>query len=446
MKLLLVMSIALLLALPADGPAQTPVAADSVGIPGGDSYRFFDRPVDPDLYLIRPGDELKVTFIDTELDSLVLRVDPEGRITNSTLGVFNLADKTLTEAREALTQTLTRLYNVPEIAVSITKPSKVGITVSGAVNDPGLYTVYTSQRVTEVIDSAGGIQPEGSSRWVLLRGGPKEIPVDLDRSKYLGDDTNNPCLYAGYTVHVPAKSNRRVQVVGEVNNPREIELLRRDDLDLLLALAGGPRSLADLDSIKLIRGSTSEPYTDQEIQSGDVVLVPSEVSETAQHKITVFGAVSRPGRYPFETGLTLADVVSQAGGFSAKAGDNPQAVIFRRAIVDQWGRASKTRFPISGDTRQMKTIVLRPSDSVFVPSAVGYVRVGGAVRNPGYFPYQSGQSAVHYITVAGGYLPAADQELVEIYDRISRITETFAPEVTVHDGDEIVVRIREELQ
>lgn len=426
--------------------AQPIPLVDTTGLTG--TYRFFDRPIDPERYLLRPGDQLSVTFVNAQVAPLTLNLDPEGRVVHQTLGVFDLADKTLADARRELDTALQSLYNVEQINLSIAAPLKAGIDVSGTVRNPGLYIGYTSQRVSEIIDSAGGIRPDGSTRWIVLRGGPEPVPVDLDRAVYLGEAAFNPPLYAGFTVHVPAKSEQVVHVVGEVNDPRDVEWKPGDDLQRLLALAGGVKASADTTAVTIIRGSESMSGREATVQPGDIVVVPSRLNDDGRRTVVIYGSIGRPGHYPYESGLTLADALAAAGGFVSDAAPGGTTVF--RLVTDRLpGDDAPRRFPIgnvvdgNGATNE---VLLHPDDSIYVPPQLGYIRVTGEVRNPGMYPYQSGRAAREYITMAGGFLPTADRERMEIFHRVSRLTSTHSPDVRVHDGDEIVVRRREELR
>ncbi|RKX24991.1 MAG: hypothetical protein DRP47_10540 [Candidatus Zixiibacteriota bacterium] len=428
--------------------AEVSLAEDSTALEMISTYRYFDRPIDPDLYLVRPGDVLKVTFINAGLNPLKLTVDPEGNIINSALAINKVAGKTLSQVRLMLRDELSALYNADQIVISISNPARVTISVTGAVRCPGLYTAEVSQRVSEIIDSAGGVIALGSRRWIIFSGGSKEIIVDLDRAKFIGDVDSDPCLYAGYSVYVPSKSTDRVQVVGEVNIPREIELTPGDNLDILLALAGGLRSSGDRVALQVIRNA--EPLNAENIRlaPGDIIIVPPLINAPGFDDIVLYGAVKNPGRYSYITGITLPKFIETAGGFTENAGWG-RTVLFRKAQADARGRYSTVRYPIScktSDHKGLSDISLQPSDSVFVPPAMGYVRVRGAVYNQGYFMFVEGEDALFYIMSAGGYLPSADKDLIGIYNHISGVTETLRPKVLINDGDEVVVRIREELQ
>jgi protein involved in polysaccharide export with SLBB domain len=406
----------------------------------------FDQPINPDRYMIRPGDRLLITFVQSKLSSDTLVVNAEGKVVDQTLGVFDLSHISLSQARSILSKALVQLYNVPDIVISITEPRSAAINVSGAVRSPGLYFGYTSQRVSDIIAKAGGVLSDGSRRLIRFEGGSRTLNVDLDKAAYLGDLDSDPPLYAGFSVFVPNKSENLVQVVGEVNNPREIELLQTDSLSLLLKLAGGTRSHADIPNIMIINRTTNE-HSDK-LAAGDIVMVPPQKGTLEDNKVALFGAVKNPGFYSYTIGMTLSNLLQSAGGLLNDA--NPGlTTVFRRPRVDVTGRVTDLRFPIShvmGESGLDAKIALQPQDSIYVPVLVGYVRVGGAVFNPGFYPYVPGMSVKSYILGAGGYLPTANKNEILVFNPISKVNSVVSPEVVVHDGSQLTVQIREELR
>ena len=425
--------------------AVTLPAAAQVTVVGDTSfphqeYRFFDSPVDADHYLIRPGEKLAVTFINTKLPTLALQVDAEGRIVHRNLGVVDLSDKTLTEARSLLSPPLSRLYNVDEIEITVGEPYRVSLPISGAVAAPGLYTGFTSQRVSELVAKAGGVLPTGSTRRVVLSGSTATAFVDLDRVRYLGDNSQNPCLYAGTRVHVPERSDQVVNVVGEIHRPREIELLPGDDLDLLLELAGGARSTADVSSAYVLDDPERDLRQNGAIKAGDVIVVPAKTDGDAASAV-IFGAVAKPGSYGLREGLPLVELIDMAGGVTSSA-NRARVAIFRRPVVDSWGRLADFRFAIAGDLRDREyaSTKLAPFDSVFVPVNLGYVSVSGQVRNPGFVAYVSGWDVRRYVDAAGGFSSEADRTDVVIQHLGGALSFGAPLDAVVYDGDEIVVR------
>jgi protein involved in polysaccharide export with SLBB domain len=282
----------------------------------------------------------------------------------------------------------------------------------------------------------------------VFSGGPQDIPIDLDRALYLGEERYNPPLYAGYTIYVPARSDRVVNVVGEVNVPREVEWVEGDSLTMLLKLAGGLLTEAAGDQIRVIRGAEAFDASQVIPMAGDIIDVPLNTALSETHSVVIYGAVRNPGHYDYRDGETPAQLTARAGGLANEAAPQRKTV-FRLAVNDEYGRSSKVRYPIEspvGGGYKAAGLMLNPGDSVFVPSLIGYVKVSGEVRNPGLYPYEEDLAAASYIDIAGGMLPTADRTLVDIFQRVSRITGTYPTGVTVHDGDEVIVRRREELQ
>ena len=428
--------------------AQGPAEADSLEVSWAEMYRFFDEPVDPEIYLVRPGEQLKVTFVGAKLGPLTLDIDPQGRIVHQTLGVFDLADRTLAEAQTLLREALVNHYKAELIEISVSEPRRVAVQVSGAVSQPGTYKGFTSHRVSEIIELAGGILSHGTTRRIEFSGGPKPLIVDLDRATYLGDNSANPCLYAGRSIHVPSKTADRVQVGGAVPHPRAIDLPPGEDLMILVALAGGARRAADTDSIKIANRPESSGDPSVPVLPGDIIEVPSRTVSADREMFCLFGAVKGQGKYPYRDAMTLGHLIEQAGGFDDDAGRG-LVTLFRRAHSDEWGRTTERRYPITsavGADGSILSMSLLPGDSIYIPFKVGYVKVSGEVLNAGRYPFIEDKDAMFYIMTAGGFLPKADKTKISIYNRIARTTAEFSTGVLVHDGDELIVNLREELR
>jgi protein involved in polysaccharide export with SLBB domain len=420
--------------------AQGTVSPDSV--PVDEAFRFYDQPIDPDLYLIRPGEDLTVTFIGAKLSSLGLKVDAEGKVVHRNLGLFDLSGKTLSEVRRLLSEPLRALYQCDRIEISVGDPYRAVVAVSGAVEEPGLYFGYTSQTVAELIEKAGGVAPGGSVRMIVFGGGAADIVVDLDRVRFLGDQSANPCLYAGRRIHVPPGSRATVNVVGWVNFPREVELLPGDDLALMVDLAGGVIAGGDFAATYLLGDPDRRPLnTEYQPAAGDVLVVPASAEVLDGESVEIFGAVARPGRFPYRSDLTLSALVATAGG-EVTGANSGRITVYRKPPPDEWGVARPGRFAVTPPLLgrgAFDQLPLKPSDSVFVPALVGYVTVSGRVRSPGLVMYVADETAAFYISAAGGYTTDADRSELTVVNRATGISTVASPEVIVHDGDEVIV-------
>ena len=409
--------------------AQSGTLPDSLLYP---EYRYYDEPVDPTLYLIRPGETLPVTFIGTSLKEISLKVGPEGLIIDQNLGSLDMNGKTLSEARAILNEPLKQLYNCETIYISIGSPYRVAITVNGAVEQPGTYLGFTSQRVAEIIEQAGGVAAYGSTRKIIFTGGPQALAVDLDLAILAADYETNYPLYAGVSIFVPRSSEKKVHLMGD--SPRSIELLDSDNLEIIKALAGGRGNNDDNQLMVLAeswRVATGSDLKDQAVFQLD--------KPSADDRLILFGGINRPGRYEFSDGVSLTNLIDRAGGLTAQA-DRDRIAIFRRLPEDEWGNESLERIPIM--TRSSNGNFhgsLAPGDSVFVPVSIGFVRVIGQVRAPGYYPYLSGQSLKDYIRLAGGFTNQADRENLSLKNRVTGVSSQAAVDAIPGDGDQLRV-------
>jgi polysaccharide export outer membrane protein len=90
------------------------------------------------------------------------------------------------------------------------------------------------------------------------------------------------------------------------------------------------------------------------------------VKESNSKRISVLGAVSKPGTLPIVPGMTVVYAVSQAGGFTALASKD-DTVVTRRV----GGKLERYRVELSRITRgDADDFPLRAGDIVFVPERI----------------------------------------------------------------------------
>ena len=87
------------------------------------------------------------------------------------------------------------------------------------------------------------------------------------------------------------------------------------------------------------------------------------VEAYASKRVSVVGAVSNPGAFPLEPGMTVVQAISMAGGFSSLA-DRDATVVTRR--ID--GELIRYRVPVLRVTKgQAQDIEVAAGDIIFVP-------------------------------------------------------------------------------
>jgi polysaccharide export outer membrane protein len=114
---------------------------------------------------------------------------------------------------------------------------------------------------------------------------------------------------------------------------------------------------------KLIDSGNS--LADLRLRRDDVVYVPS----ASESFVSVLGEVGRPGAVPLTSSSTLASVLAQSGGFTAKAGNKPHI-----QIVDPSSGVSRTvSFNDLLNPTKALEVTLKPGEILYVPQT-GFAR------------------------------------------------------------------------
>jgi len=128
--------------------------------------------------------------------------------------------------------------------------------------------------------------------------------------------------------------------MGEVVRPGVYQYVEEMTLMDVLAMAGGPTRMADLEGVRVYRGEDVENAlrlsvaderleyvgdikANPKVRPGDIVMIPSGAI-----RVQVAGHVARAGEVEIRKGGTLLDAISAAGGL-APSGDGTRVVLTR---------------------------------------------------------------------------------------------------------------------
>ncbi len=337
--------------------------------------RPLEGAIDPGKYILGPGDLLEMAIWgDIEL-SYQLRVSPDGSVSAPGIGEVQVAGISIADAEKLIIERSRRIYSGSQVSLTLLEIRTMMVSISGAVDQPGMYEMTAVDRLSMLIFSAGGFyksteeklvelgrRPQRTSPHVIGEekigelkeiGTPKSGPskrrlrivrksgeavlVDFQRYEMTGDLEFNPILRDGDQVHVPL-INRGIGVIhifGAVKAPGEYEFFDGDRLVDLVELAGGFDDDALLSEIEIVRFADdnirSEGFNvDLTAVSGqdrgpllradDRVFVRRKVDFRPKHYVTVIGEVMYPGVYPIEEDVTtLTDVIEACRGFLGRA-------------------------------------------------------------------------------------------------------------------------------
>jgi len=414
----------------------------------------------PADYKLGAGDQLVLILTgDVEL-AYQLQVTREGFVLIPQVGQVFVSNLTLDQLRDVLYQRLGRVYSgvkrganaTTRFDVSVANVRANQVFVLGEVAQPGAYQISSLGTVLTALYAAGGVTESGNTRKIDVRRDGKTVAA-LDLYDYLlrGDTHSDVRLETGDVVFVPLHGTR-VRVTGAVLRPAVYELQPGETLVELIGAAGGFRSDAARERIKIQRvlppGERGTQATARiaidvplvnavpprfMLEDGDDVQVDALPEAAAQYVVAITGMVQQPGRYPWRPGMTLRGLMLLARGPQIGA-DLQEAEIARLPADRSQGQLAATvRVPLDSsylidrDSAGRYTgppgvsfpapgapdVPLDPYDNVLILRQPDFelqrtVGIAGQVRYPGTYALRTRSDRLSDLLVrAGGLTPQA---------------------------------------
>ncbi|TSJ40294.1 capsule biosynthesis protein [Mucilaginibacter corticis] len=386
----------------------------------------------PVNYVVGPDDQLTINVYGNSVANWNLTVSPEGNINIPGVGIVNVAGKTIERATEQIKSKLaTNNYAIgrgTNVQVNVGNIRSISVSLQGELAKPGTYTLSSLSSVFNALYAAGGPNDIGSFRQIQVRRNNKVIRhLDLYDLLVNGSQKDNIVLQDQDVVYVPAY-DKRVELKGEVKIPGLFETLPNETLQDLLRFSGGFTDRAYTPRIKVIQVS-GQQYRFKDIFEKDYkTYIPlrgdkftiSRIIDRYENRVTINGAVFMPGDFELQDGLTVSQLIKNAGGLKEDAFT---------------GRGSITRLNPDNSTYQLSfsiqdamtkasaDIVLQREDSVSITSKFDLhdkykVTIKGQVRKPGDFAYADSMKVADLIIKAGGFSEGASPKRIEVSRRI----------------------------
>lgn len=338
-----------------------------------------EQAVDPERYILGPGDMLQIVISGSTELSYQIRVSPEGSLQIPSVGTIDVRNLSLAAAKTKLTQKIRTKYLSNELNITLVQLRTFRVTVSGAVFKPGIVTVYALNRVSEAIDQCGGfLKP------IDVRSESKQVRVETPQREDITVQTSQVRQTAA--LRTESASVRNIKV-------------RRSD---------GETLQADILKYQLTGDLDANPF----LLDGDVVFVPSQEMNVRQ--VWINGAVKAPDQFEFADGDRVRDLLALAHGFGTDA-DSSQIEITRFAdnakdvqrFVLKLDWKNEAQIQDALDTR------LQPDDRLFIRHIPEFhkkqnVEVSGEVLYPGIYALENQNTKLSEIIArAGGFTSAA---------------------------------------
>jgi len=428
-----------------------------------ESKGLLEREVDPNTYLVGPGDEFSISIISNEIFEDRTKITPEGKIIIKGAGTVDVRNKTLSEVREIVKTQIQKYIRTDNIDVALTELRQFKVIVSGTVPKPVSVPATAADRVSEIIDKASGLQFESSERLIKLHRYDTDEIINVDLMKFFmyGDQASNPTVLGGDLIRVPPiNKSDMIEIHGEVASPGQFEFVEGDSLSTLIKFGQGFNNSSLLDSIEFVRIRENESLTKKIINltswsddlfsssqlDGDFPLLPGDrVYVRKKHGwkerdyVVVGGEVKYPGKYAINKDVDrVRDVVLRAGGFTRDASVenaefirqrdleiiDPELERLKRVLPSEMSKTEMRYFQakinekkgvisinfaaVLDDENSPENVLVVSRDSIVVPEKNEFINVQGRVNNPGKVKFNPEYSYIDYIMLAGGYAYRAD--------------------------------------
>jgi protein involved in polysaccharide export with SLBB domain len=379
-------------------------------------------------YRVGPGDELLLEVFGTNVFSQKAQVSREGFVNVRYAGLVNVNGITIEEVATLLKSKLSKYLpsltsGGSRLQVNLGNIRSINVSVVGAVKKPGTLTLPSLATLFNALYATGGPLENGSFRNIeLIRGNKKIITADLYDYLMRGDQSSNIFLQDNDLIRVPF-TEHQIQVAGLLNREGIYELKPTETFANALQYAGGFKAGAYQGRVtgtrlgklaKEIIDIPSTQFTAFALQNGDSLYVDSLVNKYL-NRITIKGAVFKPGVYAWQKGQQLAEVIEKAAGLKE------EAFLGRATILRTYENQEKEN--ISVDLKAVQKgglkFELLNEDQITIYSTYELkdrfaVSISGEVRNPGIFPFADSITLQQLILLAGGFTDRAIPTSIEV--------------------------------
>ena len=379
-----------------------------------------------DSYILGPGDVVTVSIFGKSQADLQFTIKPDGFIEPANLPKIYLKGISLGQAREVVRRRLRNFYQFDkgQFALTLTTSRTLTIQITGAVAQPGSYTLSAYNTAFNALIAAGGPSKLGTVRNIqVIKGGRVK---ELDVYEYLFNPKkqsdyylqNNDILYVPFIGDL-------VEVKGSVKQVGVFEMKEKETFSDLLTYTGGYLSDALEDEIQLVRknkeGSFVKEYSAKELatltfEDGDKVIIATQTSDKKDY-VEITGWVDYPGIYGIRDYPTVKSILQKVG---VREQTRLDVAYLTRTNTD--GTRKLIQFNPSEELAapDSMALALLPEDQIalfnirdFTDKAT--VAIEGAVRVPGTFALDENANVAYLIDLAKGLKQDAKLDLAYLF-------------------------------
>ncbi len=389
----------------------------------------------PKNYVLGTGDVLSINVWGASQQTYQVQVDKTGAIYIPSLGPIYVAGMNFDKASKKIKERLTEIYgglakDKPDTwaMVSLSALRAIKVNIIGAANAPGTYNLPATATVFNALYLSGGPNGNGSFRNIKLIRNNKVIKtIDVYDFLITGNTTGNAQLRDQDVIFIPTYKER-VRTAGNFKRDLYFELKKGETMSDLIRYAGGFTDNAYRAMVSVTRLTDKQrevvdvyekDYKNFVMKNGDVVSVGSLLSRYL-NRVTINGAVYRPGTYELTPGMKLSDLINKADGVKEDVYSNRGLIIREKEDLTK----EAVPFDVNAVLQHKTDITLKREDVVIINTIFSmrearYVNISGEIQKPGRYPYYDNMTIKDLVFLASGFKVSASGSYVEIARRNS---------------------------
>lgn len=395
-----------------------------------------------DSYILGPGDVVTVSIFGKSQADLQFTIKPDGFIEPSNLPKIYLKGVSLGQARKIVESRLRNFYQFErgQFALTLTTARTLTIQITGAVAQPGTYTLSAYNTAFNALIAAGGPSKLGTVRNIQVINGGRVKELDVYEYLFNPKKQKDYYLQNNDILYVPFIGDL-VEVKGAVKQVGVFEMKNKETFTDLLDYAGGYMSDALEDEIQLVRkneeGSFVKEYSGDELASltfedGDKVIVATQTSDKKDF-VEVQGLVDYPGVYGIRDYPTLKVLLEKVG---LREETRLDVGYLTRLRSD--GTTSLQSFSLEEVLNGSADVELMAEDIIQVLDKRNYVdratvKISGEVRNPGSYTIDENVTIPALIDLSNGLTRVAKRDAAYVF-RLYPNGETEVIPVSLEDA------------
>ncbi|MFK5952097.1 MAG: SLBB domain-containing protein [Desulfobacterium sp.] len=390
--------------------------------------------VPDDNYRFGTGDNLLIkvwgSSVDVEYPAMV---DREGVINIPKLGPIFVAGVKYGDVEAIVKKEAEKYIQGVNISVTLIELKSLEVYVVGNVENPGLHLLPAFSTIFDGLIYAGGVQKTGTLRGVKLYRGDNNVQsFDLYDLLLKGNRNSDTSLQNKDVIFVP-QIGTTAAVAGAVNNQAIFEIIGKNSIKDLVAMAGDILPQAFGDRIHLRRFDKNKEFVVQDINIKDspgdwnkIIVKDGDLLElkfmdsTMPNVVRLEGNVWQPDVFNYKAGMTLSQILTTTDLLLPETLTD-FAMIFR--YDRKTTRSTPMRFPLSKVFSGEYDAPLQPYDKIVILSRdkIGIkeeVTIRGAVWNPGKYEFKPDLRLKDALALAGGVKFGAGTDRVEVARQI----------------------------